>query len=527
MTRHIRPLYIKAEVNSVAIGRVLIDNGAGVNILPSRMLKKFGIERHQLESTDVYMTDFAGGETPAEGYITLKIKVGRVETEEGFFVVNARSNYNVLLGRDWIHSNMCIPSTMHQMLILWREAGEAEIVQGDPSPFGEDSNVLEAMMYDEQTLPSGAAADPPSCNILMNRRHTELRRKVHNLALSHGVLSAECIYEDQDQDPTGTLRIEDLKIATGKLGDDPAQVQDALLEVNLGSETSPKPIYISASLDVTFKNELIALLREYKDCFAWSYAEMPGLDKSIAEHKLPLKDGFRPFRQSPRRMSKEVEELIREEINRLKEANFIREAKYTEWLSNIVPVMKKNGKLRVCVDFRNLNLATPKDEYLMPVADMLIDGAAGHNILSFLDAHSGYNQVPIHEADISKTTFRCPGPIGAYEWVVMPFGLKNAGATYQRTMNKMFEGLACLEVYIDDVVVKSPSNAAHLTDLKRGFKRIRTNGLKMNPLKCAFGVSAGNFLGFLVHQRGLEVDKNKAKAIINAKPPKTKNNYSG
>ncbi|XP_050211611.1 uncharacterized protein LOC126661789 [Mercurialis annua] len=446
------------------------------------------------------MTDFARGETPAEGYITLKIKVDRVETEEGFFVVNARSNYNVLLGRDWIHSNMCISSTMHQMLILWREAGEAEIVQGDPSPFGEDSNVLEAMMYDEQTLPSGAAVDPPSCNIPMDRRHTELRNKVRDLVLGHGVLSVECIYEDPEQDPTGTLKIEDLKIATGKLGDDPAQVQDALLEVNLGSDTSSKPIYISANLDVIFRDELITLLREYKDCFAWSYAEIPGLDKSIVEHKLPLKDGFRPFRQPPQRMSKEVEELIREEINWLKEANFIREAKYTEWLSNIVPVMKKNGKLRVCVDFRNLNLATPKDEYPMPIADMLIDGAAGHTILSFLDAHSGYNQVPIHESDISKTAFRCPGPIGAYEWIVMPFGLKNAGATYQRTMNKMFEGLECLEVYIDDVVVKSSTNAAHLADLRKGFERICTN-------------EGGG---------GVEVDKNKAKAIINVEPPKTK-----
>ncbi|XP_050211472.1 uncharacterized protein LOC126661660 [Mercurialis annua] len=221
---------------------------------------------------------------------------------------------------------------------------------------------------------------------------------------------------------------------------------------------------------------------------------MPGLDPDIAEHKLSLKSGFRPFQQPPRRMSREVDTLIQDEIKRLEDAKFIREAQYTEWLSNIVPVMKKNGKLRVCVDFWNLNLATPKDEYPMPVADMLIDRAAGHTILSFLDAHSGYNQVPISKEDISKTAFRCPGPIGAYEWVVMPFGLKNAGATYQRAMNKMFRGLDCLEVYIDDVVIKSNTSEVHLADLQKGFERIRCNGLKMNPLKCAFGVSAGNFL---------------------------------
>ncbi|XP_050211341.1 uncharacterized protein LOC126661533 [Mercurialis annua] len=346
----------------------------------------------------------------------------------------------------------------------------------------------------------------------MITRHEELREKIRQLTSLYDITSAECIYEDQDQDPTGSLRIGDIRLATGKLEDDLAQVQDDLLEINLGTDESPKPININVGLDEGFREQLVALLIEFRDCFAWSYDEMPGLDPDIAEHKLPLKSGFRPFRQPPRRMSKEVDTLIQDEIKRLEDAKFIREAQYTEWLSNIVPVMKKNGKLRVCVDFRNLNLATPKDEYPMPVADMLIDRAAGHTILSFLDAHSGYNQVPISKEDISKTAFRCPGPIGAYEWVVMPFGLKNAGVTYQRAMNKMFRGLDCLEVYIDDVVIKSNTGEIHLADLRKGFERIRRNGLKMNPLKCAFGVSAGNFLAgrlrsWSVLLRGKETDE--------------------
>ncbi|XP_050233029.1 uncharacterized protein LOC126681530 [Mercurialis annua] len=213
-------------------------------------------------------------------------------------------------------------------------------------------------------------------------RHKELREKIRQLTSLYDITSAECIYEDQDQDPTGSLRIEDIRLATGKLEDDPAQVQDDFFEVNLGTDDSPKPIYINAGLDEGFREQLVALLVEFRDCFAWSYDEMPGLDPDIAEHKLPLKSGFRPFRQPPRRMSREVDTLIQDEIKRLEDAKFIREAQYTEWLSNIVPVMKKNGKLRVCVDFRNLNLATPKDEYPMPVADMLIDRAAGHTILS-------------------------------------------------------------------------------------------------------------------------------------------------
>ena len=119
--------------------------------------------------------------------------------------------------------------------------------------------------------------------------------------------------------------------------------------------------------------------------------------------------------------------------------------------------MKKNGKLRICVDFRNLNNATPKDEYLMSMTDLLVDGVVGYQILSMMDGHSGYNQIFIAGEDVHKTAFRCPGLIGTFEWIVMPFGLKTTGATYQRAMNLIFHDMLhkFMEVYIDDVVVKS------------------------------------------------------------------------
>jgi hypothetical protein len=145
------------------------------------------------------------------------------------------------------------------------------------------------------------------------------------------------------------------------------------------------------------------------------------------------------------------------EFERLVLAGFIRPAKYVEWLSNIVLVLKKNGKLRNCIDFRNINMVTPKDEHPMLVVDLLVDRAFGYKVLSFMDGHSGYNQIFIAESDVHKTTFRCPGSIGTFEWVVMPFGLKNAGATYQMAMNSIFHNMIgkYMEVYIDDIVVKS------------------------------------------------------------------------
>lgn len=161
----------------------------------------------------------------------------------------------------------------------------------------------------------------------------------------------------------------------------------------------------------------------------------------------------------PRRFALEIMTKIKEEIERLLISKFIRTARCVEWLANIVPVIKKNGTLRVCIDFRDLNNVTPKDEYLMLVAEMLVDSAAGHEYLSMLDGYSGYNQMFIAEEDVPKTSFRCTGALGTYEWIVMPFGLKNVGATYQIAMNCMFHDFieTFMQVYIDDIIIKYSS----------------------------------------------------------------------
>ena len=145
--------------------------------------------------------------------------------------------------------------------------------------------------------------------------------------------------------------------------------------------------------------------------FAWNYDEMLGLDKSLVKHRLPIKPEFHPFQQPPRRISKEVELKVNEEIKNLLKAKFNRLIRYVQWLENIILVIKKNGNLRVCVDFRDLKVATPKDMYVMPIADMLIDSTANNELLSFMDGFSGYNQILIAIDDISKTAFRCLGSL--------------------------------------------------------------------------------------------------------------------
>ncbi|XP_050895251.1 uncharacterized protein LOC127101860 [Lathyrus oleraceus] len=157
------------------------------------------------------------------------------------------------------------------------------------------------------------------------------------------------------------------------------------------------------------------VVKEVKDYFAWDYDEMPGLSKDLVELKLPIKPGKKHIKQNPRQFALAILSKIKEEVERLLRSNFIRTARYVKWLANIVPVIKNNGTLRVCIDFRDLNTATPKDEYSMPVAEMLVNSVVGHEYLSMLDGYSGYNQIFIAEEDVPKTEFRCSGALSTYE----------------------------------------------------------------------------------------------------------------
>ncbi|KAL4010597.1 hypothetical protein IC575_030098 [Cucumis melo] len=240
---------------------------------------------------------------------------------------------------------------------------------------------------------------------------------------------------------------------------------------------------------------------------------MPGLDPKVVVHRLAIKPEHRPVKQAQRRFRPELISQIEEEVNKLIEAGFIREVKYPTWIANIVPVRKKNGQLRVCVDFRDLNNACPKDDFPLPIMEIMIDATAGHEALSLMDGSSGYNQIRMALDDEEKTAFQTSK--GIYCYKVMPFRLKNAGATYQRAMQRIFDDMLHkhIECYVDDLVVKSKKKCDHLKDLKLVLDRLRKYQLRMNPLKCAFGVTSGKFLGFIARHRGIEVDHSKIDVI--------------
>ncbi|XP_034218921.1 uncharacterized protein K02A2.6-like [Prunus dulcis] len=177
----------------------------------------------------------------------------------------------------------------------------------------------------------------------------------------------------------------------------------------------------------------------------------------------------------------------------------------------------------MCVDYTNLNRACPKDNFPLPRIDQLVDATAGHALLSFMDAYSGYNQIFMNPEDQAHTSFITDR--GLYCYKAMPFGLKNAGATYQRLVNHLFAPLIgnTMEVYVDDMLVKSRTADKHIPNLSAMFAILKRYKMRLNPTKCAFGVASGKFIGFMISQRGNEANPEKIQTILDMTIPNTDN----
>ena len=194
--------------------------------------------------------------------------------------------------------------------------------------------------------------------------------------------------------------------------------------------------YIGSKLAEDLRSLLTHFLKHNKDVFAWKQEDMGGIDLAIITHKLNVNPSFKPVKQK-RSFAPERQKVINEEVGKLLQEGAIREVEYPEWLANVVLVKKGNRKWRLCIDFTDVNRACPKDSFPLPRINLIVDATVGHEFLSFMDAFSDYNQISMDPDYQEKTSF-VKGQ-GTYCYPVMPFGLKNSGATYQRLVNRMFQ----------------------------------------------------------------------------------------
>ncbi|KFK22070.1 hypothetical protein AALP_AAs48547U000400 [Arabis alpina] len=281
-------------------------------------------------------------------------------------------------------------------------------------------------------------------------------------------------------------------------------------------------VEIGATLDEDIKKKLVVFLQKNINTFTWAAEDMPGIDINVASHELNVDPTFKPIKQKRRKLGPDRAKAVNDEVERLLRVGSITEVKYPDRLANPVVVKKKNGKWRVYVDFTDMNKACPKDSFPLPHIDRLVEATTGNKLLTFMDAFSDYNQILMHPKDREKTAFITDR--GIYCYKVMPFGLKNAGATYQRLVNKMFRDQLgkTMEVYIDDMPVKFLEEEDHISHLEACFEQLNLHNMKLNPTKCRFALTSGEFLGYLVTRRGIEANPKQIDALIQMASPRNK-----
>jgi hypothetical protein len=217
---------------------------------------------------------------------------------------------------------------------------------------------------------------------------------------------------------------------------------------------------------------------------------MTGVPRDLAEHALQIIPGSKPMRQAMRRFGDENRRAIAKEISKLLKAGFVKEVIHTKWVANPMLGTKKNTKvLHMCVDYTGLKKACPKDHFPLPRIYQVIDSAAGSELLCFLDAYSGYHQIKMKESNQLATSFVIP--YGTYCYVTMPFGLKNVGAMYQRTIQKFMADQIGrnIHAYVDDIAVMSKKQDDLIADLQETFTKLRKYNMMLNPTKCVFDMS--------------------------------------
>lgn len=272
-----------------------------------------------------------------------------------------------------------------------------------------------------------------------------------------------------------------------------------------------KSVKVGMGHTAEFYKEMSELCVKYEKLFVTNMRQLP--QTNLKTHQIKLKPDAKPARQMLRRIKPEHMQAVKKELQELLAANCIFPVQFSDWVSPLVIVIKKNGKVRVCIDYRKLNKATQKDNFPIPFIDEILDEVAGHEMYSFCDGYRGYHQVAMDLADALKTTFVTPW--GTFAYRVMPFGLSTAPATFQAVMTEALQAVIgkCLRVSFDDFAVYS-SATKHVQELDTVFACLAKARLSLNPEKCYFAVTRGRMLGHVVDKCGIRVEPDKIRKMM-------------
>ncbi|KAL0373262.1 UNVERIFIED_CONTAM: Retrovirus-related Pol polyprotein from transposon gypsy [Sesamum radiatum] len=381
-------MVIRLDIANVLVHKVLVDNGSSADIIFWEVMKRMGLEKSEFRPVKTPLVGFGGSEIASLGTIDLPVSMGtepcRRTMMVRFLVVDTPFAYNVILGCPGLNLFRAVVSTYHLKMKFPTKSGVGEV----------------------------------SCD-------REEARRCYNLSLQKGE-------QGQSKRKEEELEKEDTK----KFKTERIEPVEEHKSVELAIGQPEKTTRTGSNMSRSLETLMVDFLKKNADLFAWGPSDFKGIDPEVIVHRLNVDPMVRPVKQKKRSFRAERNRIIEEEVSKLREAGYVLEVQYTDWLANIVVVPKASGKWRMCTDFTDLNKACPKDPYPLPRIDLLVDSTAGYELFSMMDAYQGYHQIFMAEEDRIKTSFVTDR--GIYCYNVMPFSLKNAGATYQRLVNRMF-----------------------------------------------------------------------------------------
>lgn len=505
-------------VDGVAV-RALIDTGAHISVMSSNLRRRL---RKVLTPPMPRVVRVADGSTPlVAGMCTARVRIADHETAVMFTVLE-QCPHDLILGLDFLSEHAALIDCSTGLLRLQFPFSPSV---DDPQPrFCSTDHVRlppKAVTY-VSLSPSPPVADgdyvvSPIMDVLLQR----------NVTLPHTVVT---IAENNTCLPFLNFGSSSQVLAKGMALATlcPLQAHDVSTTFNTASprlnpamksslQADEITAMIAPDLSTADADALRSLLASYKDIF--DLGSRPLSTTSAVRHRINTGDAT-PVHRRPYRVSHAERLVIQREVDKML-SNEIVEPSSSPWASPVVLVKKKDGTWRFCVDYRHLNKITKKDVYPLPRIDDALDCLHGARYFSSIDLRSGYWQIAVDEQDREKTAFVTPD--GLYQFRVMPFGLCNAPATFERMMDSLLRGFkwsTCL-CYLDDVIVFSPTFETHLERLSDVLAIFRRAGLQLNSKKCRFGRRQITILGHLVDASGVQPDPEKVRAVTNFPEPRS------
>ncbi len=471
MSEHLPTTQLKGTLSSTQHQSipvlVLIDNGATSSFISSRIVEKYNLIVSPC-SNNIGATTANNAIIPIKYQCTINFTINSYTESLTLFVLNGIVRYDVILGNNWL---------IHKHAVQDYDKHSIEISH-------QNSRLQLCSNVDLQLISCHEIAT------LLNIQWQHYNKKLIN-----------------SRSTSMNKHKQQRKNNKSQVKDDIPEYRFYLLLFS--SDTTDTTTTDNTPYSKQLLSEITA---EFSDVVGDIPPELPPRRAGV-DHTIPLVDGAQPVSSSPYRTSSTNNDELKKQIDELLKAGFIRPSQ-SPYASPVLFVQKKDGSIRMCIDYRALNKITVPNKYPLPHPDELLERLVHAKYLTKLDLRSGYHQIRMSEADIPKTSFTTR--YGSYEYLVMPFGLRNAPATFMSTMNTILKPYLdnCVIVFIDDIMIYSTTQSQHTNDVKQVFAILRKHKFYAKLSKCEFGKSQTEFLGHIVGNGGIRMLPTKVQAIL-------------